>query len=312
MQILAITLPIFLLIALGYVVTWRGLLTPDQVRGMGVFTINIAFTALLYRLIARYRLQDVLEWRYFLVYATASLAMLLGGFLYWRRVAGCRRPAAAARGFGMATGNSGFIGFPIVTQALGPHVGVALALTLIVENVLILPGLIILGQDAAAGGGRTAALRQVGQALIRSPLVLAIVAALGSILLKVEPVAPIARALDLLGAAAAPVALFVIGGSLVGMDTRGMGPAVGRICAAKLLIHPLAVFLMLLLVPIADPDLRHGALLLAAVPMATSYPIFAQRYGEGPLASAALLVGTSSAFVTLNLMLWLIRAGWLG
>jgi malonate transporter and related proteins len=38
MDILTITLPIFLLIGLGYLVTWRGLFSADQVRGLGSST----------------------------------------------------------------------------------------------------------------------------------------------------------------------------------------------------------------------------------------------------------------------------------
>ena len=312
MQVLSITLPIFLLIGLGYLVTWRGLLAADQVRGLGIFTINVAFPALLFRLLTKYRLQDVLEWRYLLVYATASLIVLAGGFVYWRKAEGCGRPSAAVRAFGMGAANTGFIGMPIATQALGAHVGVAIALTIIVENVLMLPGLIVLGQEQQAGDGRAAIARRIGRGLVTSPLVVAITLAILAILLGVQPIAPLAKAMDLLAGASAPVALVVIGGSLVRLDTRGMGGAVIRIAASKLVLMPALIASLLVIVPVADPDLRHGALLLSAVPMASSYPIFGQRYGEAPLAAAALLVCTTAAFVTLNVMLWLIRAGWLG
>lgn len=305
MQVLAVTLPIFLLIGLGYLITRRGLLTPEQVRGMGIFTVNVALPALIYRLLTRYRVQDVLEWRYVLVYAGGSAIVLLGSFLYWQRAAGCGRPSAAVRAFGMAASNTGFIGLPIATQAFGPHVGVALALTFMVENVLTLPGLLVLGQETG-GASRGQVLRQIVLGLARSPLFLAILAAVASIGSGLHPIAPLAKALDLLGAASAPVALVVIGGSLVRLDLRGMGSAVARICVGKLVLHPLAVGAMLLLVPIADPDLRRGALLLASLPMASSYPVFGQRYGEAPLAAAALLACTTSAFVTLNIVLWLL------
>ena len=310
LAILNITLPLFLLIGVGYACVRRGPFTPDHVRGMGAFVINVALPALIFRLLSRNRLQDLIEWRYFLVYATGSLVMLLGSFLYWRRAERLGRPSAAIRSFGMAASNSGFIGMPVATQFLGPHVGIAVGLTFVVENLLMLPGLLILGQEG--GAGRRALARQIGRGLVRSPLIVAIVAAVLSLVLGVQPIAPLAKALDLLAAASAPVALFVIGGSLVGIETRGMLWPVFGIGAAKLLLHPLAIFVMLQLVPVADPVLRHGALLLAAVPMASSYPIFGQRYGEGPLAAAALLVTTASAFVTLNIMLWLLRSGLLG
>jgi len=311
MAILTITLPIFLLIGLGYLVTWRGLFTRDQVRGLGIFVIDLALPVLIFRLLSRQRLHDVLEWRYLLVYAAASFAVLLGGFFYWRR-SGHARPNSAVRAFGMGASNTGFIGLTIATQFFGPQVGVAVAMTFLVENLVMLPGLIILGHEPEDGAGGGAMAKQIGRGLIRSPLIIGIAAGAVALLLGVQPVAPLAKAMDMLAAASAPVALIAIGASLVGLDTRGMAGSVVKITIGKLLLHPLLVFGMLMLVPIANPDLRHAALLLAAVPMAGSYPIFGQRFREGPLAAATLLVATATSFVTLNLVLWLISTGVIG
>jgi predicted permease len=212
----------------------------------------------------------------------------------------------------MGASNTGFIGLSIATQFFGPQVGVAVAMTFLVENLLMLPGLIILGHEPDGASGRVAMAKQIGRGLVRSPLVIGISGGLVALLLGVQPIAPLAKALDMLAAASAPVALIAIGGSLVGLNPRGMASAVSVITVGKLILHPLAVFLLLMLVPIANPVLRHGALLLAAVPMAGSYPIFGQRFREGPLASATLLVATATSFLTLNLVLWLIVTGRIG
>ena len=53
--------------------------------------------------------------------------------------------------------------------------------------------------------------------------------------------APLFKAVDMLALASAPVALFVIGGTLAGARVRGMFGDVAVITVGKLLLHPAAV-----------------------------------------------------------------------
>ena len=105
------------------------------------------------------------------------------------------------------------------------------------------------------------------------------------------------------------ISLFVIGGTLVDLPLHGMGLKSVPIVATKLLIHPLAVALAIMLLPLAGlqaltPSMRNAAILFAAMPMMGVYPIFAQKYGKENLASATLLIATLSSILTLNLLLW--------
>ncbi|WP_404714174.1 AEC family transporter [Sphingomonas sp. MMS24-J13] len=313
MAILTITLPIFLLIGLGYVCAWRRLFTPDQVRGMGRFVITIALPALLFRALVQQQLRDVLEWRYLLVYALGSLALLIGGFLYARIVHKQGVTSAALRGFGMSVSNNGFIGFPMAMQLIGPHAAVPLALTYIVENLVMLPTVLALAESGQAGHAPVGILaRRIGLGLVKSPLVIAIVTACIGLVIGIHPIGPLAKVIDLLAGASAPVALLVIGASLFGLSAKGMMRPVLEISAAKLLIHPLAMIGLLMLIPIADKDLRHTVILLATIPMLSIYPIIAQRYGEEKFCGAALLVTTALAFATVSGWVWLLQAGYLG
>lgn len=313
MAILTITLPIFLLIGLGYVCAWRGLFTPDQVRGLGRFVITLALPALVFRSLVQQELRDVLEWRYLAIYALGSLGLLFGGFVYARVVHGLGVTSATMRGFGISMSNSGFIGFPVAMQLIGPHAAIPLALTFIVENLIMLPAVLALAESGQASHvSRGAMARKIGANLVRSPLIIAIVAACMALLIGVHPAGALAKAIDLLAGASAPVALVVIGASLSGLSARGMMRPVLEIAAGKLILHPLAMLALLTMIPIADRDLRHAVVLLASIPMLSIYPIIAQRYGEEKLCAAALLVSTALAFVTVSGWIWLMQAGWLG
>lgn len=313
LAILTITLPIFLLIGLGYVCAWRGLLTPDQVRGMGRFVIMIALPALLFRTLVQQQLSDVLEWRYPLVYALGSLIMLFGGFAYARLIHGSDVTAATLRGFGMSVSNNGFIGFPMAMQLIGPHAAIPLALTYVVENLVMIPTVLALAESGQAGHASPVVLaRRIGGSLVKSPLVIAIVAACAALLIGIHPVGPLAKVIDLLAGASSPLALIVIGATLFGLSARGMMRPVVEIAAGKLIGHPLAILAMLALIPIADKDLHHTVLLLATLPMLSIYPIIAQRYGEERLCAAAVLVTTALSFFTVSGWVWLSQAGYLG
>ena len=116
---------------------------------------------------------------------------------------------------------------------------------------------------------------------------------------------PLVRTVTLFAQVTTGLALFVIGGALVGLQLKGKRRLVAQIAFGKLLLHPLCVFLAFtFLVPIADPQLRTAALLFAAMPMLGVYPILALKHGHEEVSAAALLATTVGSFFTLNVLLW--------
>jgi malonate transporter len=146
-------------------------------------------------------------------------------------------------------------------------------------------------------------------------MVLAILAGFGSSLLGLHLPAVLAQTVQIVATASSPVALFVIGGSLVGLKLAGVRRDLAWVSCGKLLLHPLAVFTMLWLLPPAlyvAPELRVAAVLFASMPMLSIYPVVAQKYGLEGFTAAALLVATVSSFVTISSLLWAMRhlLGW--
>ena len=122
----------------------------------------------------------------------------------------------------------------------------------------------------------------------------------------------LARTINMLAMSSAAVSLFVIGGALVGLHMKGMRRDVTAIALGKLLLHPLAVGVMMWLLPPHDPALRAAAVVFAAMPMLSIYPILAQKYGFEGICAAALLLATVLSFVTISVVLWLLGPvlGW--
>jgi malonate transporter and related proteins len=304
--ILSITLPIYLLMALGWVATRQSWFSKDDLRLMGRFVVQVALPALLFKAVGSRPLGEVLHWDYLAAMAAGSLAVFGLVWLWACRVKGRDAAAAAIQAMGSSFSNTGYIGYPIALQFLGPVAGVALALNMLVENLLMLPLVLTLAARGQAGA-RSA---DVYRPLLRNPMVLAIVLGFAVAASGLALPAPLWKAIEWMALASTGVALFVVGGTLAGLRTQGLVGQVLEIAGAKLLLHPLAVLLATLWLPGMPPELRQAAILLAAMPMLGIYPIIAQRYGlEGP--SAAALLGTTVlSFGTISGWLWwLQRAG---
>jgi len=148
-DILAITAPIFLLIGLGSVAVRLDLYPGAALHALGGFIVNFSLPALLFKSLAQRSIAEVMNPRYLAAYAGGSLVALAAG-LAWARWARKQRMAAAAMtGMGMSCANSAFVGLPVALQVVGPVAAVALALTMMVENFLMIPLCLALADSAS-------------------------------------------------------------------------------------------------------------------------------------------------------------------
>lgn len=317
LDILAITGPIYLCIALGYLATRHGLFDRADMRVFGKFVINLALPALLFNALSQRSVGEIFNGPYLRAYALGSLFLLSAAVLWYRKLGREGMGRSAILAMGMSCPNSGYVGYPVLLLTLGaPVAGVALALNMVVENLLIIPVLLALAdmERHEAGHWRQVVLQTL-QGLVRNPLIIAIVAGFLVSALGIPMPSPVSRTVTLFAQASSALSLFVIGGSLVGLNLQGLRTAVAQIGVGKLVLHPLCLLAVTTwLVPIGDPQLKVALLLTGAMPMMGIYTILAQRHGHEGLASAALLVTTMASFFTLSGLLWLLRhsAGWLG
>jgi malonate transporter and related proteins len=322
LDILTITGPIYLCIAVGYACVRWALFSKADMRVFGRFVIDIALPALLFNALASRPLAEVFRPAYLLAYTAGSLVLLLGVVLWTRRVRGRGLTESAYIAMGMTCSNSGYVGYPVMLLIFGPLAGVILALNLIVENLIKLPLLFTLADAGAHVGERPSpaqALRQALLQLARNPLIVAIFAGFVVSMLDWQLPSVISRTVNLFSAASGGLALFIIGGNLFGLQIRGLRRQVAVIALGKLVLHPLALWLAILLIPLLgfpalQGDLRAAAVLSAAMPMLGIYPLLAGRHGYEGLSAAALLATTAASFFSLSAILWLMRhsTDWLG
>ncbi len=314
-DVISITGPIFIVIAIGFLTVRLGLMSVDEVRPLGRFVVTIALPALLFKAIATRPMSEVLDPAYAATYAAGSLILLAAGYVFSRRASGLPAPQAAMRTMGMMCPNSGYVGYPILLILMPAVAAQVLALNFIVENVLFLPLLLVLAERGRSGAraatlGRTI-LSTFGR-LARTPLMLAVVLAIPVSLVGLPLPEIVLRPLSLLAAVAVGAALFYVGGMLAALGTTGMSGEVVPTTIGKLLIHPIAILgtylaLTALGMPHISEEMMTALVLTAALPAFSIYPVLAGAYDYGPQASFALVMQTAFSFITVTALLYFLQ-----
>ncbi|WP_088281329.1 AEC family transporter [Ideonella sp. A 288] len=309
---LAVIAPIFLVIGLGFCAVRWGWFAAAGLPALGGFVIRFSLPALLFNALARRSFAEVMNPNYLAAYAAGSLLAMGAGLAWalgWKRLP---LPAAAIASMGMCCANTAFVGFPVALQVVGPEASVALALSMMVENLLMIPLCLALadtGSGHDGGGGRRfwSAFGKALAGLPRNPIIVAIAVGFMFAMLQWRLPAPVARTVDMLAAASAAAALFYVGGMLAGLSLRSMAADAAAVSVGKLVLHPLATAGALWTFGPVSPGLATAAVLMAGAPMLGVYAIFGQKHGQQHACAARMLVATTASFVTLALLIGLLR-----
>ncbi|OIQ33284.1 MAG: transporter [Alphaproteobacteria bacterium MedPE-SWcel] len=310
--ILAITFPIYAILGLGYVFVRRGIFSSRDIKSLGSFVFNLALPGLIFTTIAQRDPVEVFQAAYVLPYlvggllniAVAFCLFTLRGFDPMRRAVGV---------MGSTCPNNGFVGYPVMLLAFPDIAGVVLTLNLVVETLILIPVCLMLMEAAASDSVQPLAPRlwKILSNVVKMPTMIALIAGLVVAVLHLPLPAPFFHFTDMLAAAAGAVSLVVIGGSLAGLPLHGNKSLAIQATIGKLLIHPALVALVAavaILTGLLDisPEIRAALILSAAMPMFTTYTIFAQARGHEGAASLASMLATVLAYFTLNGLLWIL------
>lgn len=294
------TLPFFALIGLGWLAGRTRFFPAEATTWLTKFVFYFALSAMLFRFAAGLDLATLFDPAFVLAYLTGSLVVWALAFA----VARARRQPfadAAMEAHTAMTGNTGFLGVPMLVVLLGaPAAGpvlIVLTIDMIVFSVLI-TALI----TAARHGRVTPGALLTG--VVRNPMIVSMAAGLAWGATGVAMPAPLAEFVTLLGAAATPGALFAIGASLAAREaSEKLGPA-AWLSFAKLILHPLAVGVAALRVFGVDPYAAGVMIAAAALPVAGNVYMLAAHYQVAlHRVSAAILISTAVSILTVPLVI---------
>jgi predicted permease len=305
-----ILVPLFGLMALGFLAVRGRLIESAGVRGLVLFVFTFSIPSLLLTSMAGLDFPPDIEWSFLAAFYAASLAVYGAGAAIGRVVFGRPLPDQAIFGMSAAFSNLVMVGIPVVLTALGPEAALPMMIIVGFHSATFMPLTVVLIQSGRGSeGGPAVRAGRVAMDAARNPIIVGIALGLMVNLSGFVIPVPVARVLELLGVAAVPCALFAMGASLSGYPLLGdVRPAV-LLTVLKLVAHPSLVWL------IAGPVLGLEGLwvsvpvLMAAMPSAVNVYLFGARYDAAPgVAARTVLLTTLGSVVTLSVVLTLLGA----
>jgi malonate transporter len=311
LSVLAIVMPVFALIASGFVAGRINVIGAAAVPELNRFVVYLALPALLFDVMANARYEDLAQPGFIAAFGFACGAVFFA-IVGWRMAAGEGLAGASVDGLLGSYANTAYMGFPVLLMVFGPESQVPVTIASIITVCVLNASAIVMIEISTHEERRLLTLiGKVGGSLIRNPILVAPVLGVAYGALGLGLAAPIEAYLKLLGGAASPLALVVIGlvlaqlGPRAAADTR----AAFLLAALKLVVHPLLTWGLAVALSVPQP-LAAMAVLLAALPTGAGPFIVAEYYRlPAVVTSTVILVTTVGSLVTLPLFMLALGLG---
>lgn len=310
--ILNSVLPVFGIIALGFLFAKLKLVSEGTARGLTQFVFMLAIPALLFRTVALMPPQEAAPWRLWgAMFGGLAIVWALTALIA-QRTESLSASGGAAASMATSFGNVALLGTPLVLAHYGKDAAVPAGLVLSIHAAILWLAATLHREFAIHA--EAVSWRSVGRELFVNLTTNGIVIALAAAGVwrlfgwGLHPVPD--RMLEMLSDASIPTALFALGLSLATYSLRGQWGGVAILIVLKMAVAPLLIYgLLRILAPIPDLWVK-VAILFAAMPTGANAFLFAHRNEEAvaPI-SASIAIGTALAAITVSALLYALDNG---
>ncbi len=292
-----IVLPIFLIVIAGWLLAYFDLIPEKVAAGLMQYVFYAACPAIIFLTISSYEIEKLLVWRFWIAYPLSIFVTVISAFAVFRYFFRRDVYTSAIAGFCSALANTIMLGFPVLMGIAGKHATVPMAMTVIIANCLVVPGILFIFELHAKKETLTEGRAVVRAALlstVKNPLIIS--AALGVIFSLFEIKLPtfLVTFFRYLGASIIPCALFSIGVELRFFKVSGNLAGAFVITLFNLLIRPALAILIALLLELS-PFYSVALVIFSSVPTAKSMFIYAGNYRFFEKEAAAVISLTTLA-----------------
>ncbi|MEE2997067.1 MAG: AEC family transporter [Pseudomonadota bacterium] len=304
-------MPVFAVILVGYGIARTPKWTPDATRYFNNFVFYVCLPTLLFGKLASGTAFDGVEPFIVVAYFGGGLISMLLMMVFSGLVFKRSGEERALMGMSAGFSNSVLLGLPLIVLTFG-DVALGPITTMIAFNTLILLPTTIILLEIAHGRRKQKSITTIVlaplAAMLRNPILIAIVSGVAWSFTNIEFALPIDRFINLMSGAAGPCALFVLGASLAEYKFAGQPAETASMIIAKLIVHPILVWLLCTKVFALDTLTTNVATMMAAVPVGATVFTLAQQYRVfvGPVTSS-ILISTAISAVSLAVVIGLLN-----
>lgn len=297
------TLPLFILILLGFLAVKLGRWQKTVTDSLTKFTFYIAFPIMLFQIMSHFSEQSEIDIKLLLVFFGGSFIVFAIGCLIASKVFKLNGSQSTLFAMGGIYTNTVFVGIPIIKMLLGDQ-AIPIVAIIVIFNALILWTLATVSIEFVQMGklsGRSfiKALKNVS----KNPIIIGIFTGIVVNYIGLPIPNFINQSTKMVSDMTAPLSLIVLGMGLAEYKIRDQFLITGSICILKLAILPIITYIVGKLLGLPTLELQ-VVVLLSSVSIAINCYMMARQFEvlQGPIASS-LLISTALSSVTTPLIL---------
>lgn len=300
--ILNVVIPVFAIIALGYVAVRIRVYPAEGVKGLVSFVNNFATPCLLFEAMLKSDFSTAFNPAIILPFYAGSLTSLTLGAIIAVKWFGARPGEGVSSGFAAMFTNTVLIGIPILTRAYG-EAALPTAFSIIAFHapVLITLGMLVMELVRRDGAPLYKSLAVASVRIVQNPLLWGVL--LGFIANRTRLVLPEPGMafLDMMSAAVLPAALFGLGGALNEYRVSESWLQASVMSVFQLIVHPLIAYVLMIHVLHVPMSIARYGILLAAMPAGINAYVFATYYDRAVnVATNVVLISTVASVLTVT------------
>jgi len=290
-------LPVFLMMAVGYLAKRVGLIREEQVSGMNAVAFKVFMPLMNFYNIYSSDLSSSLRPKLMLFAAAGILAMFFLA-LPTSRLLIPQKESRSAAAQALFRTNHLILGIPVAASLVpNGNMGVVSVMAAVTAPLFNILAVITLER-----GGKKVDRKKLVRDILLNPLVTSSVAGVLFLLLGVRLPTPVNSALRDMGRVASPLMLFLLGAFFRFRGFRGQGRALAVVCLGRLVVFPALGLACAVLLGFRGMEFAALLTLFASSTSVSSFTMVQQMGGDAALAGNAVVM--TSLFCSLTLFGW--------